>query len=110
MAVGNRFKRGNGRRNFKSLMKWIKAYQEGGGTLLAGCSTYCLSGFALHQELAMFVERAGMTPLQALRTATLNAADYLRLTDLGRLEVGARADIVILDANPLENFQCFPGQ
>ena len=58
----------------------------------------------------MFVERAGMTPLQALRTATLNAADYLRLTDLGRLEVGARADIVILDANPLENFQCFPGQ
>ena len=90
---------------FQDLMKLVKAYQESGGKLLAGCSTYFLSGFALHQELAMFVEHAGLTPLQALRTATLNAADYLRLTDLGRLEVGARADIVILDANPLEEIK-----
>ena len=90
---------------FQDLMKRAKAYQEGGGKLLAGCSTYFLGGFSLHQELAVMVEHVGLTPLQALRAATLNAADYLKLTDLGRLQVGARADIVILDANPLDDIK-----
>ena len=55
-----------------------------------------------NQELALFVDKVGLTPLQALQAATINAADYLQLTDLGRLEEGARADIVLLEKNPLE--------
>ena len=92
---------------FKRLFRLVKAYVEGGGRLLAGSDTpsHFLSGFALHQELALFVDLVGLTPLQALQAATVNAADYLRLTDLGRLEEGARADIVLLEKNPLEDIR-----
>jgi imidazolonepropionase-like amidohydrolase len=47
---------------------------------------------------------AGLTPLQALQTATLNPAEYLGLSNLhGTVERGKAADLVLLDANPLEN-------
>ena len=55
----------------------------------------------LHDELAALV-RAGMTPLEALRTATRNAAEFLgRLDSEGTVEVGKRANLVLLDADPL---------
>jgi hypothetical protein len=60
-------------------------------------------GVSLHEELAMLVE-AGLTPLEALRTATVNPARVVGLADsLGTIEVGRLADLVLLDANPLEN-------
>ena len=60
-------------------------------------------GFSLHQELALFVE-AGLTPMQALQTATLNPAKFLGTTaDMGTVEKGKIADLVLLDANPLED-------
>ena len=53
----------------------------------------------------MFAQ-GGMTPLQALRTATIDSARYLGLdNDLGSLEPGKLADLVILNANPLENIR-----
>ncbi len=58
-------------------------------------------GFSLHTELAIYVAD-GMTPLEALRTATLNPAKMLRATDsLGTVASGKLADLVLLDANPL---------
>ena len=60
-------------------------------------------GFSLHDELNLFVQ-AGMTPLKALRTATINSAQYLNTQDeLGTIEKGKLADMVVLAANPLEN-------
>ncbi|MBW3618458.1 MAG: amidohydrolase family protein [Proteobacteria bacterium] len=62
-------------------------------------------GLAAHWELWMFGQ-GGMTPLQALRAATLNGAEYLGLDrDIGSLEPGKLADLVVLDANPLENLR-----
>lgn len=55
-------------------------------------------------EIVRMVEW-GMTPLQALRAATSNAAALLRLTDLGVVAVGARADLVLYEADPLEEIQ-----
>lgn len=58
-----------------------------------------------HWELWMFVQ-GGMTPMQALRSATLNGAQYLGMDkDIGSLEPGKLADVVVLDANPLENIR-----
>jgi imidazolonepropionase-like amidohydrolase len=60
-------------------------------------------GSRLHEELALLVE-AGLPPLEALRAATLNAAEYLNLSGpLGAVQQGALADLVVLDANPLED-------
>lgn len=58
-----------------------------------------------HWELWMFAQ-GGMTPLQALRAGTLNGAQYLGMDkDIGSLEPGKLADLVVLDANPLENIR-----
>jgi imidazolonepropionase-like amidohydrolase len=57
----------------------------------------------LHEELKLMVE-AGLTPMQAIQTATINPATYLGMNDkLGTVEEGKIADLVLLDANPLED-------
>jgi imidazolonepropionase-like amidohydrolase len=96
--------------NRRELMRKEKALvarmQRAGLGLLAGtddANPYSYPGFSLHDELAILVE-AGLTPMQALQTATLNPAKFLkRLDSLGTVEKGKLADLVLLDANPLEN-------
>ena len=62
-------------------------------------------GLAAHWELWMF-EQGGMSPLEALRTATLNGAEYLGLDgDLGSLEAGKLADVIVLEENPLDDIR-----
>jgi imidazolonepropionase-like amidohydrolase len=59
-------------------------------------------GFAEHRELELMVE-AGMTPMQAIVAATSRGAEYLRLRNTGTLAAGKRADLLVLDANPLDD-------
>jgi imidazolonepropionase-like amidohydrolase len=68
--------------------------------ILAGCDTM-IAGFCVHDELEAMV-RGGMTPLAALQTATVNPARYFGLQQTaGSIASGHRADLVLLDANPL---------
>src|SRR5579862_2055205 len=78
-----------------------------GVPFMAGTDTaagvHVFPGFSLHQELVLF-QQAGLTPMQALQTATLNPAKFMgRTADLGTIEKGKLADLVLLDANPLED-------
>ncbi|MGV6492624.1 amidohydrolase family protein [Stenotrophomonas rhizophila] len=66
----------------------------------AGAMPQRVIGFAEHRELQLLVE-AGLTPTDALRTATAQAADLLGLSDRGRIAAGKRADLLVLDADPL---------
>ena len=60
-------------------------------------------GYAMHREMEAMV-RAGLTPYQVLRAATVNAADFLNASrEWGTIEPGKRADFILLRANPLEN-------
>jgi tetratricopeptide (TPR) repeat protein len=62
-----------------------------------------MPGLSLHDELGFMVQ-AGLTPMQALQTATLNPARFIgREKDLGTVETGKLADLVLLDANPLDD-------
>jgi len=81
---------------------------ESGGKLLAGSDTpewLMAYGWTLHRELEHFVQ-AGLTPYQALVTATRNPAEFLQASgEWGTIEVGKRADLVLISANPLEDIR-----
>jgi imidazolonepropionase-like amidohydrolase len=85
-------------------MAMIPAMQRAHIKLLAGSDAmnpFVVPGFGLHQELALLVQ-AGLTPLEALRAATMLPATFLHATDsLGTVATGKLADLVLLDANPL---------
>lgn len=88
--------------------KTFKLMHDAGVTLLAGtdaayANPFLFHGATLHDELARYVA-AGLTPQQALLTATVNPGRFLKRRDLaGRVAAGQRADLVLLDANPLED-------
>ncbi|MBD0852566.1 amidohydrolase family protein [Maribacter arenosus] len=79
---------------------------KAGVKLLAGsdCGVFGVHyGFGLHEELELLVE-AGLTELEALQTATLNAAEYADKSDsYGNIKIGFIADLILLEANPLDN-------
>jgi hypothetical protein len=89
--------------------KLVGDMHSAGVGLLAGTDTNPLNpvlpGWGLHQELALLVE-CGLTPLEALQTATLNPARYFgKLNEMGTIEEGKAADLVLLDADPLADIR-----
>lgn len=86
--------------------KIIKALHDAGVGVLLGADApqvFNVPGYATLQELGALVE-AGLTPYEALQAGTLNPAVYLGKEDaFGTVEVGKRADLILLDANPLDD-------
>ena len=79
------------------------ALSDDGVPLLAGTDSpdpFVFPGFSIHEELELLVH-AGLTPAQALRTATYNAALFMGKSEFGSADRGMAADLVLLDANPL---------
>jgi imidazolonepropionase-like amidohydrolase len=93
---------------FQTTLMVVGAMQRANVQILAGTdilNPYVFPGFSLHDELALLVE-AGLTPMQALRAATLNPAKYLGMSDsVGTIEKGKLADLILLDANPLDDIR-----
>jgi hypothetical protein len=63
-----------------------------------------LPGFSLHDEMQLLSE-SGLSPIEVLRAATLHGAELLRDSQLGKIKKGAKADLVLLDANPLDRIE-----
>ncbi len=86
--------------------KMVKALHAAGAKLLVGPDSpqfFLVPGFATHRELQSFVE-AGLTPYAALEAATRNPAEYLKgASEFGTVEVGKRADLLLVEANPLQS-------
>ncbi len=94
-------------RLYSRYLQMVGRMQELGVPLLAGtdmgANPLCHPGMGVHNELEAFVE-AGLTPLEALRTATLNPALFFGIeADYGTVEAGKKADLVVLEGNPLES-------
>ncbi len=84
------------------VSKYTKYIADGGTKVNLGAHGQ-LQGLGAHWELWM-LEQGGMTPMQALRCATINGASYLGMDkEIGSLEQGKLADMVVLDYNPLED-------
>jgi imidazolonepropionase-like amidohydrolase len=86
----------------------VGRFQNAGVGILAGTddiSPYVMPGFSLHDELVLLVA-SGLTPMQALQAATLNPAKFFnQLASFGTVEKGKFADLVLLNANPLEDIR-----
>ena len=78
---------------------------EAGGRILLGTDTpnvFTIPGFSIHAELANLVI-AGLTPYEAIRSGTANPAEFLGVETFGIVAPGKRADLVLVERNPLEN-------
>lgn len=94
------------KKEFQKDLEVVGAMQRAGVGILAGTDTanpFCFPGFSLHDELGLLVQ-AGLSPIEALRAATLNPARFQeRENDLGTIDKGKIADLVLLDADPLDD-------
>lgn len=89
---------------YVNVARAAKDILDAGGKVQLGAHGQ-LQGLGAHWELWM-LQQGGMTPMQALRAATLHGAEYLGMErDLGSVETGKLADLVVLDRNPLENIR-----
>jgi imidazolonepropionase-like amidohydrolase len=97
---------GEGLAHAKWAYDMIPRLVEAGIGIMAGTDmplANLIPGYSLHEELALLV-RSGLTPLQALESATLRPAQFFGIeSDHGRIAKGMMADLVLLDANPLED-------
>jgi hypothetical protein len=85
---------------------FTKVFHDKGGQLMTGTDSLLprlVPGFTLHQELQELVD-VGLTPYEALRTSTTIPYEYLgEARDAGTVEVGKRSDLLLVEANPLED-------
>ncbi len=96
------------RRNkaYQNMVRFMTMYVAAGGKLLAGTDTssWAVPGIGMHHELDILVEEVGMTPMQAILSATRNPAEAWRVLDRqGTIEAGKLADVLIVNADPLQN-------
>lgn len=101
---------GDDRPRYDRQAAWAAAVtelaHETGVAILAGTDAVGGSSPNLHVELQLLVERAGLSPLEAIRAATFNAARALGLAgEIGSIAVGRRADLVVLDGNPADDIR-----
>jgi hypothetical protein len=93
---------------FQKELDLVGAMQRAGVKILAGTDTpnaYVIAGFSLHDELALLVS-AGLTPMEALQSATLRPAEFFgELKSSGTIAKGKSANLILLDANPLDDIK-----
>ena len=93
---------------FEMVSSQVASAKDHGVKILAGTDnidTYVFTGSSLHDELSMLVE-AGLTPLQALQAATIDAAKYSgKEHEFGSIQVGKKADMILLTENPLADIR-----
>ena len=100
------------KRNYRIWMRFLDDYKNRGGRVTVGSDSgfiYKLFGFGYIRELELLQE-AGFHPLEVVMAATQKGAELLgRAQDLGSVEPGKRADLVLVGENPLANFKVLYG-
>lgn len=83
----------------------LKALQDEGARIVFGTDApqiFSVPGFSIHREMRIMAD-SGMTPFEILASGTRNAAEHFGSDDFGLVEVGRRGDLILLEANPLDD-------
>lgn len=91
--------------SFETAVELVGVLHAHGVSILAGTDVvkpFFVPGFSLHDELSLLV-RAGLSEMEAIQAATRNAARFAGMDNVGTIERDMVADLLVLDANPLEN-------
>jgi len=89
---------------YESMVKIVKVLYDAGVPIVAG-TDQGFPGFSLDRELELYVQ-AGLTPMQAIQTATITPAQVMKMDkQTGSINAGKRADITIVDGDPLNNIR-----
>ncbi|MGC2695575.1 MAG: amidohydrolase family protein [Candidatus Angelobacter sp.] len=87
---------------FRLLLETVRILHQAGVPMVAG-TDQAVPGFSLDREIELYV-KAGFTPMEAIQSATLVAARAMGMEkESGTIEVGKRADVILVDGNPMEN-------
>jgi imidazolonepropionase-like amidohydrolase len=95
------------RKGYEILKRSVAKLAKAGAPIVLGSDTGLednIFGYAEQKEMGLMVE-AGMTPMQVIVAATSRAAEFIGVTDRGLLAPGKRADLLVLDANPLDDIR-----
>jgi len=85
--------------------QFVREFKRAGGVIAAGTDAtnqLLIPGFSLHEEMALLVD-AGLTPLEAISSATRRGAQLLHADSLGVVTAGKVADLVVLNGSPTQN-------
>ncbi len=87
---------------FRLLLETVRVLHKAGVPIVAG-TDQAVPGFSLDREIELYV-KAGFTPMEAIQAATLVPAQAMGMEkESGTIEAGKRADVILVDGNPLEN-------
>ncbi|MBI4446197.1 MAG: amidohydrolase family protein [Acidobacteria bacterium] len=91
---------------WNKLCAFIGRFHRAGGTVLAGSDdgTIGIPGKGLHREMEILAS-CGLSPLEALQSATIKAAQFIKQQEIGSIREGAYADLVLLDGDPLQDIR-----
>ncbi len=95
----------SGARIIEMRKRVLKALQAGGARIVFGTDApqiFSVPGFSIHREMRVMTE-AGLTPFEVLASGTRNAAEHFGSDEFGIVEVGRRGDLLLLEANPLDD-------
>jgi hypothetical protein len=97
---------------FHTWMQFVNDFKNRGGRVIAGSDPgyyWTTFGFGFIRNLEL-VQVAGFSPLEVVKSASLDSAAWLRIArDTGSVEIGKRADLLVIDANPLKNLKVLYG-
>jgi hypothetical protein len=100
------------KKNYQKWMRFVNDYKNKGGRVTAGSDSgfiYQLYGFGYIRELELLRE-AGFHPIEVIRAATLSGAEALGMdNEIGTIEIGKKADLVLIEENPLQNLKVLYG-